>query len=196
MRYEFLGPKSTYPEIVNANLNATQIDSLLRVHRKHHKAIGYTLDDLKVIHPSLCMHRILMEDDHKPSIEHQRGFNPSMQEVVKKEILKLLKVGIIYPISDSTWVNLVHVLPKKGGMTVVENENNELILTWTVIGWSMCLDYQKLNKTTCKDHYPIPLIDQVLERLAKNSYFCYLDGYSGFFQIPIHPNDQENTTFT
>jgi len=67
--YEFLGLKSTYPMIVNANLNATQVDSLLRVLRKHFKAIGYTLDDLKGIHPSLCMHRILMEDDHKPSIE-------------------------------------------------------------------------------------------------------------------------------
>ena len=66
LRYEFLGPKSTCPVIVNANLNATQIDSLLRVLRKHRKAIGYTLDDLKGIHPSLCMHQILMEDDYKP----------------------------------------------------------------------------------------------------------------------------------
>ena len=73
------------------------------------------------------MHRILMEDDHKPSIEHERRLNPNMQEVVKKEILKLLKAGIIYPISDSKSVSPVHVVPKKGGMTVVKNENNELI---------------------------------------------------------------------
>jgi len=87
--------------IINANLNATQVDSLLRVLGKHDKAIGYTLYGLKGIYPSLCMHRIFMEDNHRPSIERQRILNPSMQEVDKKEILKLLKVGIIYPISDS-----------------------------------------------------------------------------------------------
>jgi len=134
LRYEFLGPNSTYPVIVNASLNACQIDSLLRVLREHRKAIGYTLDDLKGIHPSVCMHRILMEDDHKPRIEHQRTLNPNMQEVVKKEILKLLKAGIIYPISDSKWVSPVRAVPKKGGMMVVKNENNELILARTIMG--------------------------------------------------------------
>jgi len=82
-----------------------------------------------------------MGDYHKPSIEHQRSLNPSMQEVVKKEILKLLKVGIIYPISDCGWVSPIHVVPKKGGMTAVKNENNELIRTRTIIGWRMCIDY-------------------------------------------------------
>ena len=84
LRYEFLGQKSTYPVIVCASLNATQINSFLGVLREHRKAIGYTLDDLNGVHPSLFMHRILMEDDHKPSIEHPRRSNPSMQEVVKK----------------------------------------------------------------------------------------------------------------
>lgn len=60
----------------------------------------------------------------------------------------------------------------------------------------MCIDYRKLNKATHKNHFPLPFIDQMLERLAKHSHFCYLDGYSGFFQIPIHPDDQEKTTFT
>jgi len=115
LRYEFLGPKSTYPVIVNANLNATQIESFLRMLRKHRKAIGYTLDDLKQIHPSLCMHRISMEDDHKPSIEHQRRLNPTMQEVVKKEILKLLEADIIYHISNSARIILVHIVPRKKG---------------------------------------------------------------------------------
>ena len=94
-----------YPVIVNASLNACQIDFLLRVLREHRKAIGYTLEDLKGIHPSVCMHQILMEDDHKPSIEHQRRLNPNMSEVVKKEILKFLKAGIIYPIFNSKWVS-------------------------------------------------------------------------------------------
>ena len=81
--------------IVNASLNACQIESLLRVLRENRKAIGYTLDDLNGIHPSVCMHRIIIEDDHKPTIEHQRRLNPNMQEVVKMEILKLLK-GALY----------------------------------------------------------------------------------------------------
>jgi hypothetical protein len=119
-----------------------------------------------------------------------------MQEVVKKEVMKLLDAGIIYPISDSKWVSPVQVVPKKGGMTVIKNDKNELIPTRTVTGWRMCIDYRRLNVATKKDHFPLPFIDQMLERLANHKFFCYLDGYSGFFQIPIHPEDQEKTTFT
>jgi len=75
-----------------------------------------------------------MKDGHKPTIEHQRSLSPNMQEVVKKEIPKLLKAGIIYPISNSKWVSPVHVVPKKGGMTVVKNDKNELIPTRTITG--------------------------------------------------------------
>ena len=196
LKYAFLGPNSTYPIIVNANLNSEQVEKLLRLVRDHRKIIGYTIDDLKGISPSFCMHRIHLEEGCNPSIEHQRRLNPNMKEVVKKEIMKLLDAGIIYPISDSNWVSPIHVVPKKGGMTVVRNEHNELIPTRTVTGWRMCIDYRKLNKATRKDHFPLPFIDQMLERLANHSFFCYLDGYSGFFQIPIHPDDQEKTTFT
>jgi len=119
-----------------------------------------------------------------------------MREVVKKEILKLLHAGIIYPVQDSEWVCPVQVVPKKGGMTVVRNERNELIPQQTVTGWRMCIDYRMLNKATRKDHFPLPFIDEMLERLAKHSYFCYLYGYSGCHQIPIHPDDQSKTTFT
>ena len=122
-----------------------------------------------------------MEDNCKKSIESQRRLNLNMKEVVKKEILKLLDAGIIYPISDSSWVSPVHVVPKRGGMTVVKNEKNELIPTRTITGWRMCIDYRKLNIATRKDHFPLPFIDQMLERLANHSYFCYLDGYSGYF---------------
>ena len=103
-----------------------------------------------------------------------------MKEVVKKEIMKMLDAGIIYPISDSKWVSPVHVVPKKGGLTVVENEKGELVPTRTTTSWRMCIDYRKLNTATRKDHCPLPFIDQVLERLAQHDYFCYLDGYSGF----------------
>ena len=112
-----------------------------------------------------------------------------MREVVKKEILKLLHAGIIYSVQDSEWVSPVQVVPKKGGMTVVQNERNELIPQRTVTSWRMYIDYRMLNKATQKDHFPLPFIDEMLERLAKHSYLCYLDGYSGYHQIPIHTDD-------
>jgi hypothetical protein len=110
-----------------------------------------------------------------------------MREVVK-EVLKPLKARVIYHISDSEWVSLVQVVPKKGGMIVIRNDKNELTPQRTVTGWRMCIDYRKLNKATWKDYFPLPFIDEMLERLANHS-FCYLNGYSGYHQIPIHPND-------
>jgi hypothetical protein len=87
---------------------------------------------------------------------------------------------VIYPISDSEWVSPVQVVPKKGGMTIVHNEKNELIPQRTVTSWRMCIYYWKLNKATRKDHFPLSLIDEMLERLSNHSFFCYLDGYSGY----------------
>nr|GEW70436.1 reverse transcriptase domain-containing protein [Tanacetum cinerariifolium] len=136
-----------------------------------------------------------LEGDDK-LVQHQRKVNPKIHDVIKKEVLKLLDAGLIYPISDSPWVSRVHCVPKKDGFTVVKSEENELIPTRLVTGWRVCIDYHKLNEATCKDHFALPFMDQMLERLAKNEYYCFLDGFSGSFQIPIDPKDQENTTFT
>jgi hypothetical protein len=87
------------------------------------------------------------------------------------------------------------VVPKKGGMTIIRNEKNELIPQQTITGWRMCIDYQKLNKATRKDHFPLHFIDEMLERLANHSFFCYLDGYSSYHQTLIHPDDYSKTTF-
>lgn len=144
----------------------------------------------------LCMHKVLLEEHSKPSREYQRRLNTNMSEVVKKEVLNLLDVGIIYPISDSKWISPVHVVPKEKEMTVVKNDKGDSVATHTVTGWRMCIGYRKLNKATRKDHFPLPFIYQMLECLAKHSHLRYLDGYSGFFQIPFHPSDQEKTTFT
>ncbi|GJW36194.1 reverse transcriptase domain-containing protein [Tanacetum coccineum] len=138
----------------------------------------------------------LTKSDYEPAVQHQRRVNPKIHDVIKKEVEKLLDAGLIYPISDSPWVSPVHCVPKKGGMTVVTNDDNELVPTRLVTGWRVCIDYRKLNEATRKDHFPLPFMDQMLERLAGNEYYCFLDGFSGYFQIPIDPNDQEKTTFT
>ena len=111
-------------------------------------------------------------------------------------MLKLLQVGIIYPISDSPWVSPTQVVPKKSGITVVQNEKGEEIATCLTSGWRVCIDYRKLNVVTRKNHFPLPFIDQVLERVSNHPFYCFLDGYSGYFQIEIDVEDQEETTFT
>nr|GEV89934.1 reverse transcriptase domain-containing protein [Tanacetum cinerariifolium] len=113
-------------------------------------------------------------------------------EVELKDLPPHLELCIL----RSHWVSPVHGVPKKGGFTVVENEDNELILTRLVTGWRVCIDYRKLNEATRKDHFPLPFVDQMLERLAGNQYYCLLDGFAGYFKIPIDPKDQEKTTFT
>ncbi|KAK1610240.1 hypothetical protein QYE76_033913 [Lolium multiflorum] len=196
LKYAHIDDKKIYHVIISSKLSEIEEERLLEILKKHRGAIGYTLDDLKGISPSICQHAINMEEDAKPVVEHQRRLIPKMKEVVRNEVLKLLEAGIIYPIADSRWVSPVHCVPKKGGMTVVPNDNDELIPQRIVVGYRMCIDFRKVNKVTKKDHYPLPFIDQMLERLSKNTHFCFLDGYSGFSQIAVKAKDQEKTTFT
>ncbi|KAK1694558.1 hypothetical protein QYE76_011255 [Lolium multiflorum] len=196
LKYAYIDEKKTYPVIISAKLSDIEEERLLEILKKHRGAIGYTLDDLKGISPAICQHAINIEDGAKPVVEHQRRLIPKMKDVVRNEVLKLLEAGIIYPIADSRWVSPVHCVPKKGGITVVPNDNDELIPQRVVVGYRMCIDFRKVNKVTKKDHYPLPFIDQMLERLSKNTHFCFLDGYSGFSQIAVRAKDQEKTTFT
>jgi hypothetical protein len=196
LKYAFLGANDTLPVIIASDLQKDQEDNLLEVLKEHEEAIGWTVADLKGIDPSICMHRIHLEEGARPSCEAQRRLNPNMKEVVMKEVVKLLDAGIIYPISDSKWISHTQVVPKKSGLTVVENASGELIPQHTTIGWRVCIDYRKLNSHTRKDHFPLHFIDQILERLAGQSYYCFLDGYSGYNQVVVDPQDQEMTTFT
>ncbi|GJS78588.1 reverse transcriptase domain-containing protein [Tanacetum coccineum] len=170
--------------------------ALIKVLKSHKRAIAWKLSDIKGVDPEFCTHKILMEEDYEPTVQSQRRVNPKIHDVIKKEVEKLLDAGLIYPISYSSWVSLVHCVPKKGGMTVVKNDDNDLIPTRLVTGWRVCIDYRKLNEATRKDHFPLPFMDQMLERLAGNQYYCFLDGFSGYFHIPIDQKDQEKTTFT
>ncbi|GJR76935.1 reverse transcriptase domain-containing protein [Tanacetum coccineum] len=196
LEYAFLEGTDKLPVIISKELKDEEKFTILKVLKSHKRAIAWKISNIKGIDPSFCTHKILMEDDFKPAIQHQRRENSKFYEVIKKEVIKLLDAGLIYPISDSPWVSPVHCVPKKGGMTVVENEDNELIPTRLVTNWRVCIDYRKLNDSTRKDHFPLPFMDQMLERLAGNEYYYFLDGFSGYFQIPIHPQDQEKTTFT
>ena len=196
LKYAFLGEQDTFPVIISSSLDVTQETQLLEILKTHRTALGWTIADIKGISPLICTHRIHLEEDVKPSRQPQRRLNPIMKEVVKKEVLKLLDVGVIYPIADSKWVSPTQVVPKKSGVTVVANENNELIPTRVTSGWRVCIDYRKLNAGTRKDHFPLPFVDQMLERVAGHEFYCFLDGYSGYNQIEIALEDQEKTTFT
>ncbi|CAN6685849.1 unnamed protein product [Malus baccata var. baccata] len=184
LKYIFLGENETLPAIISSSLTAQEEEKLLRVLKEFKSALGWTLADIKGISPTTCMHHIFLEEGAKPTREAQRRLNPPMMEVVKNEIIKLLDCGVIYPISDSRWVSPIQCVPKKSGVTVVENAENELVPMRIQTGWRVCIDYRKINATTRKDHFPLPFLDQMLERLA------------GYNQIVIAPDDQEKTTFT
>ena len=162
----FLEENATKPVVINSELIEKEENRLVEVLKSHREAIGWHISNLKGISPAYCMHKIMMEEDYRPVRQPQRRLNPSMKEEMRKKVLKLLEAGPIYPISDSAWVSPIQVVPKKGGMTVIQNEKNDLIPTRTVTGWRMCIDYRKLNEATRKDHFPLPFMDQMLERLA------------------------------
>nr|GEX55563.1 reverse transcriptase domain-containing protein [Tanacetum cinerariifolium] len=153
----------------------------------HKRAIAWKLSNIKGINPEFCTHKILMEEDFEPAVQHQSRVNPKIHDVIKQEVIKLLEAGLIYPISDSPWVTPVHCVPKKGGFIVVENEDNELISTRLVTRWRVCIDYHKLNEATRKDHFPLLFMDQMLERLAGNQYYCFLDGFLVISKFPSIP---------
>jgi hypothetical protein len=141
-------------------------------------AINIMTLEMKGISPELCTHRIYIKEDCRPICQPQRRMNPNLREILKEELQKLLNAGFIYPISDSEWVSPLVIVPKKNGK------------------WRVCVDYRALNKATQKDHFPLPFIDQVLDNLSGKKFFSFLDGFSGYNQIKIAPQDQDKTTFT
>nr|GEW66801.1 retrovirus-related Pol polyprotein from transposon 17.6 [Tanacetum cinerariifolium] len=156
LEYAFLEGDDKLPIIIAKDLSDEEKTALITVLKSHKRTIAWKLSDIKGIDPKFYTHKILMGDDFELAVQHQRKVNPKIHDVIKKEVLKLFDAGLIYPISDSPW----------------------------------------LNEATRKYHFPLPFMDQTLERLEGNEYYCFLDGFSGYFQIPIDLKDQENTTFT
>ncbi|GJS90021.1 reverse transcriptase domain-containing protein [Tanacetum coccineum] len=197
LEYAFLKDNNKLPVIIAKYLSVDEKTALIKVLKSRKRAIAWKLSDIKGINPEFCSHKILMEEDYEPAVQHQRSVNPKIHNVIKKEVEKLLDAGLIYPISNSHWVSPVHCVPKKGGMTVVTNDENELVPSRLVTGWRVCIDYRKLNEATRKDHFPLPFIDQMLERLAGNEYYCFLDWYHRVtVQIPIDPKRSGRPHFT
>ncbi|XP_076901115.1 uncharacterized protein LOC143555456 [Bidens hawaiensis] len=196
LKYAFLGKDNTLPIIIASNLSVEQENALMEVLVANKEAIGWTIADLKGISPSIVMHKILTDPAIKPAHDAQRRLNLNMREVVKKEVLKWLDAGIIFAISDITWVSPTQTVPKNAGIQVVKDDSGNEVATRPVTGWRICIDYRKLNTATSKDHFPLPFIDQIVEKLSGQKFYCFLDGYSGYNQIAIHPEDQEKTTFT
>ncbi|GKA98026.1 hypothetical protein Tco_0825920 [Tanacetum coccineum] len=173
LEYAFLEGDDKLPVIIAKDLSVKEKAALIKVLKSHKRAIAWKLSDIKGINPEFCTHKILMEEDYKPTVQHQRRVNPKIHDVIKKEVEKLLDAGLIYPISDSPWVSPVHCVPKKGGFTIVENDENELIPTRLVTGWRVCIDYCKLNEATRKDHFPLPFMDQMLREISEKRVLLF-----------------------
>ena len=196
LKYAYLEEKEQCPVVISSMLNASQENSLLDILRENKQAIGWKISDLKGISPLVCTHHIYLKEKPRSVKQPQPKLNPHMQEVIHEEVLNLLQAGIIYPISDSTWVSPTQVVPKKSGVTTVRNEKREEVPTRLTTGWRVCIDYRRLNEAIRKYHFPLPFMDQLLERIFGHPFYCFLDGYLGYFQIEIVVEDQENTTFT
>ena len=166
LKYAFLDHHCANPVIISSQLDQDQEERLLAVLRGRKEAIRWNLSDLKGIDPSLCTHRIFLEEDSHPSREAQRWLNPKVWDAIKDEILKWLNAGIIYLISDSPWFSPVHIVPKKEEITVTTNDKGEELQTRLSMKWRVCIDYWKLNAATKKDHFPLPFIDQILDKLS------------------------------
>ena len=168
LKYAFLEANEQCPVVISSLLTTAQEHNLLHLLKKNKQALGWKISDLKGINPSICTHHIYLEEESKAVRRPQRRLNPHLQEVVRVEVLKLLQAGIIYPISNSTWVSPTQVVPKKSGVTTVKNEKGEELSTRLTTSWRVCIDYRRLNEVTRKDHFPLPFIDQLL--IAKPLY--------------------------
>nr|GEW61218.1 reverse transcriptase domain-containing protein [Tanacetum cinerariifolium] len=170
LEYAFIEDSNKFPVIIAKDLTDIEKEALINVLKPHKRDIAWKISNIKGIDPRFYTHKILMKDDYKPAVHSQRRVNLKIHDVIKKEVIKLLDA--------------------------VANENNELIPTRLVTGWRVCIDYKKLNDATRKDHFPLSFLDQMLKRLLGNKFYYFLDGFLGYFQIPIDPQDQEKTTFT
>jgi hypothetical protein len=160
------------PLYINSSLELEQKTQVIETLQRQFDAFAWDYADMKGIHPNTCTHHIYTNDQIRPVRQPQRRMNPTFKDIVKEELQELLQANLIYPISDSQWVSPLVIVPKKNGK------------------WRVCVDFRELNKETHRDYFPLPFIDQVLDTLSGKKYFTFLDGFSGYNQIQIAPEDQ------
>ncbi|GJY32431.1 hypothetical protein Tco_0416900 [Tanacetum coccineum] len=187
LEYAFLEGDDKLPVIIAKDLSIEEKAALIKVLKSRKRAIAWKLSDIKGINPEFCTHKILMEDDYKPEVQHQRRVNPKIHDVIKKEVEKLLDAGLIYPISDSPWVSPVHCVPKKGGFTVVANDENELIPTRLVTGWRVCIDYRKLNEAT-RNNFPLPFMGSNARKISGKRVLLFSRWFLGLLSNSHRPS--------
>jgi hypothetical protein len=153
------------PLYINSSLEPEQKTQVIEMLQRQFDVFAWDYADMKGIHPDTCTHHIYTNDQIRPVRQPQRRMNPTLKDIVKEELQKLLRANLIYPISDSQWVSPLVIVPKKNGK------------------WRICVDFRELNKATHRDYFPLPFIDQVLDTLSGKKYFSFLDGFSGYNQI-------------
>ncbi|XP_015954414.1 uncharacterized protein LOC107478794 [Arachis duranensis] len=192
LKYAFVGDGNTYPMVISSSLMQHEEEALIQVLKSHKTTLGWTISDLKGINPTKCMHKRISPT----SCATTEATEPNYERGSPEGSYKALRSWNHISYLRQSMGKPVQVVPKKGGMTVIHNEKNELIPTRTVTGWRMCIDYKRHNNATRKDHFPISFIDQMLERLSGHAFYYFLDGYSGYKQIVVDSQDQEKAAFT
>ena len=194
LKYAFFTPGDTFPVAITSELTIEQQDELIKQVKKYKATIGWTIVDIKGVIPLIFTHKNNLENDSKATRDYQHRLNITMEEVLKNEILKLLDVGITYPISYDKWISLMQVVLKKFGVTIVKkNANNELVPIKLVIGWQMCLDNKKLRAPIRKYHSLLPFTNQILERVDGNEFYYFVDGSSCYHPFEIDSKDQDKS---
>nr|GEV18226.1 DNA-directed DNA polymerase [Tanacetum cinerariifolium] len=174
LEYAFLEGTDKLPVIIYKEIKDEEKSTLLKVLKSHKWVIAWKISDIKGIDPRFCTHKILIEDDFKPSVKHQRRVNSKIHEVIKKEVIKLLDAGLIYPNSDSPWVSPIHCVPKKDGITVVENEDNEFIPTRS---WLTHKTKKRLPSLDLMERLPTyKTMDVSMDDLLEKCHFMVKEG--------------------
>nr|GEW92636.1 hypothetical protein [Tanacetum cinerariifolium] len=182
LEYAFLKGNNKLLIIIAKDFSVEEKAALLTVLKSHKRAIVWKLSDIKGINPEFCIHKILMKEDFTTAVQHQRRVNPIIHDVIKQEVIKLLDAGLIYPISDSLWVRPVHSVPKKGGFTIVENKDNELILTH-LKGRNRGRSKQRVKNSNLEEHSH-PIVTMADQRTMVQLLQAPTEGYEDAIVVP------------
>ncbi|KAK1575844.1 hypothetical protein Q3G72_008838 [Acer saccharum] len=145
--------------------------------RERRNSFAWSHEDMIGIDPEVMVHRLQVDPDHQPVKQKRRKFAPERNKVINEEIQKLFDIGSVREVKYPDWLANVVVVKKKNGK------------------WRVCIDFTDLNKACPKDSFPLPHIDMLVDATAGHELLSFMDAYSGYNQILMHPDDQEKTAF-